>query len=220
MVLNTGRKWVATDNRIYSFELADSREPESKTQNVKNLSIFEFSESEVKLESVIKVTEAAWEDNRIKFFGKVDQTVWKNGIPQNLENSSNLSEIKESYNPFNQLPRKPNHLTSTEIADYIDKTDSESEKRIYSVALEKRHATLFLPLIITLFTAPFALTLSRQGKVMTISYAIGIWLVFMGLTSLFEQYGISGGLSPMIAVWSPIILFGFIGTILLTKVKT
>lgn len=220
MVLNTGRKWVATDNRIYSFELADNKDINPDTQRVKNLSIYGFSESDVKLENVLKVTEASWEENKIKFLGKVDFTVWKNGIPQTVENITTISEIQESYNPFNQIPRKPSHLTSAEIADYLEKTDSESEKRAYSVALEKRHTTLFLPLIITLFTAPFALTLSRTGNAMTISYAIGVWLVFTGITSLFEQFGISGTLSPLIAVWSPIVLFGFIGIILLTKVKT
>lgn len=220
MTLNTSRNWVATDTRIYSFELENTKESQLQTQRVKNLTVYEFGTVEVKLVKVLKVQEASWEDNKIKFLGKVDQTDWLNGIPQNQENETNQTEIVESYNPFNQILRKPAHLTSNEISDFLDKTDSETEKSIYSIALEKRHATLFLPLIITLFTAPFALTLSRTGKAMTIGYAVGLWLLFMGLTSIFEQFGMSGLLNSKVAVGSPLILFAFLGTILLTRVKT
>jgi lipopolysaccharide export LptBFGC system permease protein LptF len=86
--------------------------------------------------------------------------------------------------------------------------------------LEKKTTTPFLPLVITLFTAPFALSLSRTDKVRTISYAIAIWLLFMGITTVFEQFGLNGFLAPETAVWSPLLLFSMLGIFLLSKVKT
>ena len=88
------------------------------------------------------------------------------------------------------------------------------------IALNKRYATAFLPLIITLFTAPFALSLSRKGKSMTVGYAVGIWLLFMGITSLFDQFGTNGMIIPSLAVWTPLVLFTGLGFYLLSKVRT
>jgi lipopolysaccharide export LptBFGC system permease protein LptF len=106
------------------------------------------------------------------------------------------------------------------MSEFIQTAESESEKRIYTVALEKRKTTLFLPLVITLFTVPFALSLSRKGKILTIAGAVGIWLIFMGVSNIFEQYGLSGALEPRLAIWLPLIIFGLIGGFLLTRIKT
>jgi lipopolysaccharide export system permease protein len=92
--------------------------------------------------------------------------------------------------------------------------------RRFEVALQKKYTTPLLPLIITLFTAPFALSLDKKNRVMTIGYAVGFWLLYMGIGNAFEQFGISGSVSPEIAIWSPLVLFAIIGLYLLTKIKT
>lgn len=219
-VSENNKNWLATENRIYSFELAEGGTKLFSSQKVKNLVVYQFAEGEPKLQSVIKVGEASWEDNKIKFLGNPEKLFWEAGVPKIVESEAVKKELKENYNPFKQTQRKPNHLTTEELKEIIKTTESESEKRAYSIALQKRYATPFLPLIITLFTAPFALTLSRKGKVITIGYAVGVWLVFMGISSVFEQYGLSGALDPIVSVWSPLVIFSFIGAFILTKVKT
>ena len=219
MTLNTGRNWVASENRIYSFELENNIQNNSESQRVKNLSIYQLSEFDSRLVSVLRVEQAVWENERIKFLGKSNETIWLNDIPQKESQTMN-KELVENYNPFKQMKRKPNHLTDVEIDELIKTSESESESRSFSVALEKRKTTPFLPLIITLFTVPFALSLSRKGKILTIAGAVAVWLLFMGITGTFEQFGLSGFLEPRIAVWSPIIIFGLIGAFLLTRIKT
>ncbi len=54
----------------------------------------------------------------------------------------------------------------------------------------------------------------------TVGLAIGVWLVFMGLSNTFEQLGISGQLSAKLAVWNPLILFSILGAYLLSRVRT
>jgi lipopolysaccharide export LptBFGC system permease protein LptF len=219
MALNTGRNWVAADQRIYSFDLADSRPGDTDQRRVKNLQVFQFAGEGSRLESVIKVGEASWQESRIIFLVEAEQFVWINGIPQ-ITKTPPLHEIAELYNPFKQVQRKPNHLQTGELIEFIKTSESESEKRTYSVALQKRYATPFLPLIITLFTAPFALSLNRKGNVTTVGYAVGIWLLFMGISNTFEQFGLGGSLDPATAVWSPLLIFGLVGSYLLTKVST
>ena len=98
--------------------------------------------------------------------------------------------------------------------------DSETDARNLEIALQKKYSTPFLPFIITLFTAPFALSLNRKGRVVTIGYAIGLWLIFMGISNGFEQAGLSGNIIPKLAVWAPLFLFSLIGVVLFSKVKT
>lgn len=219
-VSNTGKNWLATENRIYSFELVDVGTSLFGTQKVKNLTVYQFAEGENRLQSVTKIDQASWDDNKIKFLGNRERIIWENAVPKVISGDSVEKELTESYNPFKQTQRKPTHLTTTELKDFIKTTESETERRSYSIALQKRYATPFLPLIIVLFTAPFALTLSRKGNVVTVGYAVGVWLIFMGVSNTFEQYGLSGNLDPVVAVWSPLIIFTFIGGFLLTRVKT
>jgi lipopolysaccharide export LptBFGC system permease protein LptF len=102
----------------------------------------------------------------------------------------------------------------------LNYTESETEKQNYEVAIEKKYATLFLPVIVTLFTAPFALSLNKKGKVLTVGYAFGLWLLFVGITNTFDQFGLNGYISPKLAVWSPLCLFTILGAFLISKVKT
>ena len=129
-------------------------------------------------------------------------------------------ELAETSNPISEARKKPSHLNSDETKAQIANSESDIERRSFAVALEKKYTTPFLPFIIALFTAPFALSLSRKGKVATIGYAVGLWLLFMGVTSTFEQVGLNGSLPPAMAVWSPLMLFSMLGIYLLSKVKT
>ena len=212
----TGKNWVANDQRIYSFELAESTNPTN--QKVKNLTIYEFSDNNSKLNTIYKTPEASWEKDKIKLSDNTEKIVWIDNKAE-ITQVSNV-EIIENDNPFKNLNEKPSHLTTKETKEQIKESESESEQINYEVALEKKKTTPFLPFVIALFTAPFALSLSRQGKVTTIGYAVAMWLLFMGVTGTFEQFGLNGFVAPKIAIWSPIFLFAILGAYLLTKVKT
>ena len=208
--------WVANNERIFSFEI-DEKSSSSKRE-VNNLTIYEFSENESKLKTIFSIPKGIWEREKINIIGTASKTEYLENEVKTTEISNGELEVKA--NPFNNLYEKPNHLNASETREQIEIRESEIEKRTFQIALQKKYTTLFLPLIITLFTAPFALSLSRKGKVITIGYAVGIWLLFMGITNVFEQFGQNGFLSPNIAVWSPILLFAGLGAFLLTKVKT
>lgn len=218
--LASGKNWVAAENRIYSFELPNVIDTKSEARIVKNLTLFQLDEKGGKLLSLARVGEASWEDGKIRFLTDGSRIDWIEGTPQKSGLVPQTFEIKEDYNPFKIASKKPAHLTARETAEYLEITESESEKRSFSVALQKRYATIFLPLIITLFTAPFALSLSRKGKAVTVGYAVGVWLLFIGVTNVFEQFGANGYLDARAAVWSPLILFTVIGFYLLSKVRT
>ncbi len=210
-----GKYWVANQNRIYSF---DKVEKESgSNQKVENLTVYEFTTDNQRLSTVYKTPSADWQSNKIEL-GQTEKMVLRN---QTIETKSlpNL-ELAETENPFNNLNQRPNHLTAAETKLQLREAESESEAGNLEVALQKKYSTPFLPFIITLFTAPFALSLNRKGKVVTVGYAVGLWLIFTGISSGFEQAGLSGNISPKFAVWMPLFLFSTIGVYLFSRVKT
>jgi len=211
-----GKHWVANNRRIYSFEMAEAKTDAS--QKVKNLSIYEFSSDETKLQNIYRTPEAFWEKDKIRFVADAEKQTLENGKFEIAKISN--GELLENSNPFVNYSEKPSHLNRRQTLEQIRESGSESERRNYEVALEKKYTTLFLPFVITLFTAPFALSLSRKGRVVTVGYAIGVWLLFMGVTVTFDQFGLNGYLAPVFAAWSPLFLFSIIGAYLLSKVRT
>lgn len=212
----SGKLWVANDRRIFSFNLGENASDNVNT--VVNLSIYEFANDKTRLQSVYRIPRATWERDGIIFDGQANRIDIINGkITAQKLNGGELAEI---LNPFIETRKKPSHLNIAETSQQLDNSESDIEKRSFGVALQKKYTTLFLPFIIALFTAPFALSLSRKGKVVTIGYAVGLWLLFMGVTASFDQFGLNGTLSPPFAVWTPLMLFGMLGIYLLSKVKT
>ncbi len=211
-----GKIWLANNQKIYSFELAE--DSPKNAQKIKNLSIYEFSADETQITGIYKISEAVWDTNKIRFSVAAEKIVLNNGTAeiQKIEGG----ELTDNVSLFSNLSKKPNHLTIGEAKQQIENSKSDVERRNYEVAVEKKYTTLVLPFVITLFTAPFALSLGRKGRVATVGYAIGIWLLFMGINSAFEQFGLNGVMSAKIAVWSPILFFSMVGVFLISRVRT
>lgn len=185
---------------------------------VKNLTVYQFADNGENLQSVYRASRATWENGRIRFLGNIEKDDLADG--KIVSSSQTGGEIAELANPFANLRTKPNHLNTSELKGQIAAADSEIETRNLTVALEKKYTTIFLPFVMALFTAPFSLSLSRKGKAATVGYAIGLWLLFTGTSSVFEQLGLNGLLSPPLSVWSPLFIFALFGIYLLSKVKT
>ena len=241
-VAQPGRFWAASGNRIYSFATASDNEkatlvshreesgvdiaasdneqpiPPCSAGCVKDIAVYELDQGKGTLQTVYRAKYGQWQHGRVALLGSTEKADLRDGA---IETSTvNGIEFVENSNPFMSIRKKPSHLNTTEIKQQITNSDSETERRSFGVALEKRYAAIMLPLIIALFTAPFALSLSRKGKAETVGYAVGLWLIFAGVSSVFEQFGLNGSLSPMLAVWSPLMIFTMLGVYLLSKVRT
>ncbi len=219
-----GKFWIANDERIYSFKLQtsasdnDKRDLSCAAGCATDLSVYEFGDNGTRLQSVYRAKLAKWESGRLVFLGNVEKSEMHEGKVETKKQQG--GELAEANNPFAGLKTKPSHLTTAEIKTRIATSDSDLERSNLMVALEKKYTTLFLPFVLALFTAPFSLSVSRKGKAVTVGYAIGLWLLFTGTSSVFEQLGLNGFLTPPLAVWSPLVIFSMLGIYLLSKIKT
>lgn len=214
LVNRQGKVWLASGDKIFEFEKTSA----SDNNKVQNLVVYEFGKDSRELTSVLRADEALWQNKKIKLNGKSEKIKLKGGEVK-VETQKEF-EITENENPFEESITKPSHLNIQETKVKINNSESVLEKRTYAISLQKKYSTPFIPFIIILFTTPFALSIGRKGNVITIGYAVAVWLLFMGVTNTFGQLGQSGYLSPQMAVWSPLVLFSLIGLYLLTKVKT
>ena len=217
--------WVAENDRILSFKpgrfASDNESGNDLCRplcRVTSLSVYDFGSDRRGLQSLYRASEARWESGKLILQGPV--AIVKNENDRVVRSVENSVQLAEEKNPFGSASKKPSHLTADEIKAQLVKSESEVEQRSFTVALERRYTTPFLPFTIALVTAPFALSLSRKGKAATIGYAVGLWLIFMGFTSAFDQLGIGGALSPQVAVWGPLVIFSMLGILLLSRIRT
>lgn len=213
---NNSKLWVANDERIYSFGLDNSTASDNE-RRVNALSIYEFADNG-ELQTLYRSSQGIWNKGSLSLSGVVKVSTLQNGQMSNAVKDN--VQLPVEINPFKEMRKKPSQLSTRETYERIENSESEVEKRSFMVALEKKWSTLILPFVIALFTAPFALSLDRKGKAATVGYAVGLWLVFMAVTSSFEQLGMGGFVSPTLAVWAPLMFFAMLGVYLLSRVKT
>jgi len=209
---------VTSDNVIE--RAPDSRQEILASDNEKQLASFTayvFSADKAKLQSVYRSNHALWSIDEIRFNDFQRISLNDSGVTvDNLNGGSLPADNIELAG----LVGRPSHLTTRQLTERIKRSDSETESRMLEVLLHRRYATALLPLIVGLLAASFALNLGRKGKVLMAGYAVGVWLVYMGLSSVFEQWGSNGQLPPVIAVWAPLLLFGGLGIFLLSRIRT
>lgn len=212
----SSRFWVAENDRIYSFVYSNDASDNEKRINA--FSMYEFADNGGELQSIFRADSARWERERILLQGNVRRSTLDNG--QITDSVDESAEVPSSSDPFKEIRKKPSQLSIGEVRARIASSESDLEQDMFKVSLERKWSTIVLPFVIALFTAPFALSLNRKGKAATVGYAVGLWLVFMAATSVFEQFGLNGTLSATIAVWVPLSLFALLGVYLLSKVRT
>jgi len=187
-------------------------------KHLANIQIFQLNKETGRLQTIYQSPSADWQGNHLLLAGPVRVNQLENG----LISSSVMADvdIDAQRNPLVSISDKPSYLSRRQINERIAASGSDTEKNMFAIALQKRYATPLLPLIIAFFTAPFALSLSRKGKVATVGGAIGLWLLYIGLTNIFEQFGLNGLLPPEMAVWAPLALFTLLGVYLLSRIRT
>jgi len=210
-----GRYWTFSNGQIVNFEVAPASDNETQLLNVQ---IFDFEQGTGRLQTIYQSPSADWKGNRLSLIGPVRVSRLQNGQVSSSVTSG--TEIDAPGNPLVSISDKPSYLSRREINQRIALSGSDTEKNMFAIALQKRYATPLLPIIIAFFTAPFALSLSRKGKAATVGGAVALWLLYIGLTNVFEQFGLNGLLPPTMAVWAPLAVFSLLGVYLLSRVRT
>ena len=90
----------------------------------------------------------------------------------------------------------------------------------YLVQLQRKLAFPFITLIMALIAIPFAVTTGKRGAMYGIGAGIVLAIVYWMAISVFGALGTAGLISPVLAAWSPNLIFGSCALYLLLTVRT
>ncbi len=210
-----GKTWVARGNSIYQFDSPGFGVVWSDM--VANPAVFSFDEGSHRLISISRGENARWSGGELTI---ANARITRFDGSSVTDSAVESVSIREADNPFANLSEKPSHMSSRETQRRLESADAESEVRALDTSLHKKRTTLVLPLLIALFTAPFAVSLSRRGKAASVGFAVVGWLTYLAAASAAEQTALSGSLAPAIAVWAPLLIFGASGLYLFSRIRT
>jgi lipopolysaccharide export LptBFGC system permease protein LptF len=88
------------------------------------------------------------------------------------------------------------------------------------VQLQKKIAFPAITFVMGVLAIPFALSAGKRGAMAGVATAIGIAVVYSVVSGLFEAMGNISQLPPVLAAWSPDVIFALVGGYLILKVPT
>jgi LPS export ABC transporter permease LptF/LPS export ABC transporter permease LptG len=214
------RQWIfGQANRIYNHRFFDP------DRNVfADLSVFEFNPQTFRLTRRIYASRAFWEP-------PIHGWVLENGWVRNLDGDRVTSYMPFSVAKFDELTEGPTYfkkevkpsaqMSAWELRRYINElAQSGFDVVRLSVQLYRKFSYPLIAFVVTLIAIPFSFTMGRKGAISGIALSIAIAIVYWSASSLFEAMGNLHELPPLVAAWSPDVLFGLGGVYLLLRVRT
>ena len=118
-------------------------------------------------------------------------------------------------------PRGPQEMRYRELTRYIRAQErSGSDANQMRVERALKIAIPVTCIIIAFFGAPLATSTQRGGAAYGIGISLGVTVIFLMLIQLTKAIGSKGLMSPDLAAWVPSALFGMLGLVLLSRVRT
>ena len=210
------RQWLASaeTGRLYSYQY---EEPDS----LKNLVVYEFDSDRIHLQKIVAGRSADWASastGRAELHDAVSLGLAGEGWGGQGEMGLSQVEPPEVFKP---AVDKPSHLSASALSNYIKtvKRRGGSEPP-YEVALQKKYAGPFGVMVMALIGVPLALSFGQKSTIMALCFAVVLGLGFWAVSGGFQQMGEYGLLPPLVAAWSPVLVFAATGLYLLFRTRT
>ena len=224
--LRPDRKWISGQSgrpgepsRIFYYQFFDA-----DRDTFANLTVFEFDPQTFKLERRIFASTVHWDPS-------VSRWIFDNGWQRTFDGEaissyqpftvSTFPEIHEQPSYFKKEDKPSQEMSYVELRRYIaDLTQSGFNTVALRVQLQRKLADPVITLIMAILAIPFAVTMGRRGGLSGVAVAVILAMVYIGVAALFSDMGDINTLPPLLAAWSPDLLFGFAGGWLLLRTPT
>jgi LPS export ABC transporter permease LptG/LPS export ABC transporter permease LptF len=218
--LNPDRKWIFGEHsNIYYYQLFDSEK-----NQFGRLSVFQFDPKTFQLTRRIYADRAHWEDTLQRW---VCTQGWEREFRGSaIENYrtfdvSTFAGVSEPPTYFKKEVKQSSEMNYQELRRYIrDLQQSGFDVVRLRVQLAKKFAFPVIALVMALLAVPFSLQAGKRSTVTGVALALGIAVIYWTVSGLFEAMGNISQLPPMLAAWSPDLIFALLGGYLILKVPT
>jgi LPS export ABC transporter permease LptF/LPS export ABC transporter permease LptG len=218
--LRPDRKWIfGQHSTIYYYEFFDPDQ-----DRFGSVSIFEFDPKTFELTRRVYASRAHWSD-------ELQRWIFESGWVRDFHGMAiadykpfevaTFPELGEPPVYFKKEVKQSSEMNAQELRHYInDLAQSGFDVVRLRVQLNKKFAFPIMTFVMAVLAIPFALRGGRHGALAGVANAIGIAVIFWVGMGFFEAMGNASQLPPVLAAWSPDLLFGLAGGYLLLKVPT
>ncbi len=129
--------------------------------------------------------------------------------------------IRETPGDLMATPRDPQNMGYAELGRFIRALErSGGDANVLRVERALKIAVPVTCIIIVLFGAPLATSTQRGGAAYGVGVSLGTTVIFLMLIQMTKAIGGKGLIQPDLAAWIPNVLFGIVGSYLLSRVRT
>ncbi len=212
------RQWLFGQGRyIYNYLSYDER-----TQSLHRLQVFDFDENHRLTRRLVAASASylggdAWKftDGWIRTFNGITVTTYRR------LKEPRVDRYPETPSYFDSEIRPPEQMRYSELKGYIQEL-IESGQSVPELQVELYNKIAFpvVSFIMAIVALPFAFRLGRQGALYGIGVSVVLGMVFLAIFAFFTTLGEAGALPPLVAVWSPSLVFGILSAYLFLGVRT
>jgi LPS export ABC transporter permease LptG/LPS export ABC transporter permease LptF len=214
------RKGTSENRKIYYYEAFD---PDRNTFG--SISAFELDPHSFQMVKRVYAARARWAEHLQKWtFENGWQRSWSNTPGADLREDlrkfdvSTFAELNEPPTYFKKEVLQSSEMNYEELRRYIyDLQQGGFDVVRLRVQLQKKIAFPLITLVMAIIAVPFALSGGRRGALSGVVVALVIGVTYVLTSSLFEAMGNVSQLPPLIAAWSPDLIFGLAGGYLIMK---
>jgi LPS export ABC transporter permease LptG/LPS export ABC transporter permease LptF len=214
--VNFNKQWLASteSDRLYSYEFEESG-------NLRNPVIYEFDNDNIHLQRILKGQQAQWINSDKISIQNAESLIFKKASIEREEQASVEVSQVERLEVFKPIGDKSSHLSTQALSNYIKNlSKSGRDATTMAVALQRKYADPFGPLVMAITGIPLALSFGRKSTIIALCLATIIGLIFWASSESLRQFGEYGLLPPLVAAWSPQVIFAAIGVYLLARSRT
>jgi len=218
--LNPDRKWIFGEHStIYYYQFFDP-----DRDQFGNLAVFQFDPHSFQLIKRVYAERANWDDRLQRW---VCAQGWSRSLKgpaiedYNTFDVSTFNTVNESPNYFKKEVKQSSEMSYVELRSYIhDLQQSGFDVVRLRVQLHKKFAFPAIALVMAVLAVPFSVSAGKRGAIAGVAIAVGVAVVYLTVSGLFEAMGNVSQLPPVLAAWSPDLIFGLVGGYMLLKVPT
>lgn len=207
--------WYRSPDGIFNIQVLDGKE-----KVLKGVTLYQLAPP-FRCIRRIDAREARWNEGIWTFYQGAIREFQEGGSIRTDLFSVREFDLREDWNSFQKIEQKSGEMSYTELRSYITKIRAAGyDTTRYLTDLHAKLSFPFLNLIMVLIGIPFALRTGRSGGVaLGIGISIIIGFIYGILFYVFLNFGKSGVLSPLLAGWTPTILFGLTGLFSLMSIR-
>jgi len=213
----SGRQWLAVpeSNHIYSYKYGTDE------SILLSPAIYIFDKGGVHLSGIVAGEQAVVMNKEAIIVAEPAVLQMGEGtLNFNRSRSFSLHE-KKAKSIFKPMLNKPMELNHEQLSDHVRALNGQRiDTTRYLIASYRKQTDPCSPLVMTLIGIPLALASGRKSTIRALSVAVLVGLSLWATLSVFQQLGYYKFLPPLIAAWSPLLIFSAISIYLFAKART